>query len=163
GGAEVAARAFAEQLAARAGITCEVFTTCALDAATWRDELPAATTVESGVTVHRFASRHGRTTDFAARNASLLAGEAFDDGAAWQGVEALGPVCPDAVAAAVASGCDVVTVHPYLYHPCVTGVAALGARAVLHPATHDEPSIQLPIYRTMFEQAGALVFWSDEE
>jgi glycosyltransferase involved in cell wall biosynthesis len=162
GGAEIAARAYAEQLAAR-GVACEVFTTCALDAATWRDEVPLGTTTEDGVVVHRFRSRHGRRADFGARNAAVLAGDPFDRDAARQWLEALGPVCPDAVDAAVASDCDLVTVHPYLYHPCVAAVGALQGRAVLHPATHDEPAIHLPLYGPMFEAAGALAFWSEEE
>jgi glycosyltransferase involved in cell wall biosynthesis len=56
-----------------------------------------------------------------------------------------------------------VTVHPYLYHPSLTAVAALGARAVLHPATHDEPAIHLPVYADVFGAAGGLSFWSEEE
>ncbi len=162
GGAEIAARAYAERLTAR-GVACEVFTTCATDAATWRDELPPGTTVEDGVTVHRFRSRHGRRGDFAARNAALVAGAPHDSAAAWEWIEALGPVCPDAVDAAAASACEVVTVHPYLYHPCITGVAALGPRAVLHPATHDEPAIHLAPFAAMFDTAGGLAFWSEEE
>src|SRR5262249_52813998 len=97
------------------------------------------------------------------RNAALLGGEPFDAGGAWQWLEALGPVCPDAVDAAVASDCNLVTVHPYLYHPCVTGAGALQRRAVLHPATHDEPAIHLSLYAPMFAAAGAFAFWSEEE
>lgn len=155
--------ALAEHLAARDGVECEVFTTRAVDASTWADELTAGTTVEGGVTVHRFTARHGRRSDFAARNAQLLEGRIADDHDAWQWLESLGPVCPDAVDAAVASRCDVVTVQPYLYHPCVTGVLALRDRAVLHGATHDEPPIHLPMYRDVYETAGALAFWSDAE
>ncbi len=164
GGAELAARSLAEQLVREVDVECEVFTTCARDAATWRDELPPGTTEEGGVTVHRFRSQHGRRADFGVRNAALLADpEALSVDDAWEWVAALGPVCPDAVGAAVESLCDVVTVHPYLYHPCITGVHALGPRAVLHPAAHDEPSIHLPLYEPMFLAAGALAFWSDEE
>jgi hypothetical protein len=54
GGAEYGARMLAERLARRPGWTVEVLTTCALDARTWADELPAGTTVEAGVPVHRF-------------------------------------------------------------------------------------------------------------
>jgi glycosyltransferase involved in cell wall biosynthesis len=164
GGAELAARAFAERLAARPGIDCDVFTTCAIDAATWRDELATGTSVEAGVSVHRFRSTHGRRSDFGARNAAVLADPgSVAEAAAWEWLAALGPVCPDAVEAAVASNCDVVTVHPALYHPCVTGALALAERCVLHAAAHDEAALHLPIYREVFERAGALSFWSDEE
>ena len=50
GGAEVGARMLAERLVADRGYEVEVLTTCALDAITWRDELPEGTSVERGVT-----------------------------------------------------------------------------------------------------------------
>src|SRR4051794_22775853 len=101
GGAEVAAKLLAEHLAQVDGFDCEVFTTAALDASTWRDEVPTGTTIEQGVTVHRFASASGRGADFAALDARVLADPAAmteTDARTW--LEQLGPVCPDAVDAA---------------------------------------------------------------
>ena len=43
GGAETGARMFAEHLVAERGYAVEVFTTCALDALTWRDEVASGT------------------------------------------------------------------------------------------------------------------------
>ena len=56
GGAETLVRGLAEHLAA-AGAPVEVLTTCARDHLTWRNALPAGTTTEGGVTVHRFPVR----------------------------------------------------------------------------------------------------------
>jgi glycosyltransferase involved in cell wall biosynthesis len=39
----------------------------------------------------------------------------------------------------------------------------MASRAVLHPATHDEPPIHFSLYREVFVEPRALVFWSDEE
>ncbi len=164
GGAEVAAKLLAEHLVAIAGYECEVFTTAALDAATWRDELDVGTTVEHGVTVHRFASAAGRGTDFAPWDARVLndpGALTVDEARTW--MEQLGPVCPDAVDAAVASACDIVTLAPYMYHPTVTAAARLGHRAVLHPATHDEPAIHLPIYEPVFTEVGGIAWWTEVE
>ncbi len=164
GGAEVAAKLLAEHLARVDGFECEVFTTAALDAATWRNELRCGTTVEHGVTVHRFASSSGRGGDFARWDARVLADPAaLSVGDATRWLEQLGPVCPDAVDAAVASTCAVVTLGPYMYHPIVTAAHRLGARAVLHPATHDEPAIHLPIYEPVFTEVGALAWWTEVE
>ncbi|HEY3832152.1 MAG TPA: glycosyltransferase family 4 protein [Acidimicrobiia bacterium] len=164
GGAEVAAKLLAEHLAAVDGFDCEVFTTTALDAATWRNEVPAGTTSEHGVSVHRFASQSGRGANFAALDARVLGGaSALTVDESWRWLEQLGPVCPDAVDAAVDSACGVVTLGPYMYHPIVTAVSRLGRRAVLHPATHDEPAIHLPIYEPVFTGAGALAWWSEPE
>jgi glycosyltransferase involved in cell wall biosynthesis len=163
GGAEYAARLVAEKLAS-IGHGCEVFTTCATDASTWANELPAGSTVEQGVTVHRFESRSGRGRDFARCSAAVLADPARSSAPdAFRWVEQLGPVCPAAVDAAAASDCEVVAFHPYLYHPTVTGVPRLGRRAVLHPAAHDEPPIHLPVFRDVFGTAGALAYWTHVE
>ena len=113
GGAEVAAKLLAEHLAAVDGIDCEVFTTTALDAATWRNELPAGSTTEHDVTVHRFASVSSRGADFAAWDARMLADpSALTVAESWRWLEQLGPVCPDAVDAAVDSACEVVDARP---------------------------------------------------
>ncbi len=164
GGAEVAAKLLAEHLAAVDGFACEVFTTTALDAATWRNELTPGTSEEHGVTVHRFASAAGRGDDFAHWDARLLADPtSLDVDDAWRWLEQLGPVCPAAVDAAVDSDCDVVTLGPYMYHPIVTAAAKLGSRALLHPATHDEPAIHLPIYESVFTGVGGLAWWTEVE
>lgn len=60
GGAEIGARMLAERLVADRGWEVEVFTTCAFDAITWRDELAEGTQVVRGVTVHRIRSVAGR-------------------------------------------------------------------------------------------------------
>jgi glycosyltransferase involved in cell wall biosynthesis len=164
GGAELAARLLAEHVATRPGWSAEVFTTCAQDAATWQDVYDPGTVSINGVSVHRFRSRAGRGTDFAAaRTAALRDPRTASSSVAARYVEQLGPVCPDAVDAAEASACPVVAVGPYLYHPTVTGVSKLGSRAVLHAAAHDEPDIRLPIYRETFGRAGAFVHWSEPE
>jgi glycosyltransferase involved in cell wall biosynthesis len=164
GGAELAFRELAEHVSARPGWSVDVYTTCALDASTWRNEYEPGTVTVNGVAVHRFASRSGRGADFAnARAAALLDPARATPSVSERFVEQLGPVCPDAVAAAANSTCEVLACGPYLYHPVVSIVGHAGRRAVLHPAAHDEPEIRLPVYRTMFEQAGGLVFWSDSE
>jgi glycosyltransferase involved in cell wall biosynthesis len=162
GGAELAARLLAEHLVMLGGHECEVFTTTALDASTWAHECAEGTTLEAGVTVHRFRG-HGRGDDFAPLDAAVLAGRVNDDATARRWLEQLGPVCDDAVAAAADSGCDVVTLHPYMYHPILTAAARLGRRALLHPATHDEPAIHLPIYAPLFRGVGGLAFWTEDE
>jgi glycosyltransferase involved in cell wall biosynthesis len=164
GGAETAARLLAQRLAGRAGWSVDVFTTCARDAATWEDVYPPGREVVQGVAVHRFRSRSGRGDGFAAARAAALHDPARTSRSVADAfVEQLGPVCPDAVDAAETSPCDLVAFGPYLYHPVVTGVPRLGRRAVLHGAAHDEPEIRLPVYRDVFEGAGALVHWSEVE
>src|SRR5437879_3446621 len=64
GGAEYGCRMLAERLAAIDGWDVHVFTTCALDAASWADHYPAGTSIINGVAVHRFGSSAGRSDEF---------------------------------------------------------------------------------------------------
>jgi hypothetical protein len=59
GGAERLARMLAQSLHG-AGWEVEVFTTCARDAGTWRNVLPAGESVDEGVRVRRFPVRMAR-------------------------------------------------------------------------------------------------------
>ena len=157
GGAELGARMLAEHLVAELGWQVEVFTTCALDHRTWADELPPGTSVEGGVEVHRFRSRSGRATDFEARSRALLgAPRSVSDSQAQAWLEWQGPVCPDAVEAALASDAERLCPYPYLYLPTVDVVRRGGERTVLHPAAHDEAPLHLPCFDEVFARTGAL-------
>jgi glycosyltransferase involved in cell wall biosynthesis len=164
GGAEVGARMLAERLVADRGYEVEVLTTCALDAITWRDELPSGTSVERGVTVHRICSAAGRNEHFHPLWAQLM----VDPGAAsaadcakwvaWQG-----PLAPDLVEAVAASDADVVAFYPYLYYPTVYGLPLVRDRAVLHPAAHEEPALHLPVFDELFRSCRGFAFHSRSE
>ena len=159
GGAEYGARMLAERLVSQLGYQVEVITTCALDAGTWRDEYPPGTVDINGVTVHRFASKAGRDPGFEPFSRTVLARpEAADQATCERWIELQGPVNPDAVAAAADSDADLVVFYPYLYYPTVHGVPAVGPRAVMHPAAHDEPPLRLPIFRDVFARTQAFVF-----
>lgn len=159
GGAENAARALAERLMAGFGWTVDVFTTCALDAMTWQDELAPGTEVLNGVTVHRFASRAGRDPRFHDYSGPLLrrVGDATAEQAErW--IDLQGPICPEVVSAAADSDADLVAFYPYLYYPTVRGLPLVGRRGILHAAAHDEAPIRLPVFDEVFRSAGGLVF-----
>jgi len=164
GGAEVGARMLAERLVADRGYEVEVLTTCALDAITWHDELPAGTSVERGVTVHRLRSAAGRNEHFHPLWAQLRADPGAASAAdcakwvAWQG-----PLAPDLVEAVAASEADVVAFYPYLYYPTVYGLPLVRERAVLHPAAHEEPALYLPVFDELFRSCRGFVFHSRSE
>ena len=114
--------------------------------------------------MNRFASRRGRSPDFDDYSARILAAPeraTTAEQAAW--IERQGPDCPELLDAVRGSDADVITFHPYLYAPTVLGVPLAGRRAVLHPSTHDEIPIRLPLYRDVFTAARALVFWTRDE
>lgn len=159
GGAELGARMFAERLVAHFGWTVDVLTTCATDLRTWSNELTPGARVEAGVCVHRFPTATTRLADFDARSQRLLAMPhrvPRDEAREW--VRWQGPHSPALLDAIAATPADLVVFYPYLYEPTVAGLPAVGERAVMHPAAHDEPPIRLPVFRDVFRAARGLVF-----
>ena len=164
GGAEIGARMLAERLVADRGCEVEVFTTCALDAITWRDELPAGTEELRGVTVHRIRSAAGRDESFHPLWAVLRedpGSASREDMERW--VDLQGPRSPDLVAAVAESDADVIAFYPYLYYPTVRGLPLVAERAVLHPAAHEEPALHLPIFDSLFARCRGFAFHSRSE
>ena len=163
GGAELGVRMLAEQLVL-AGVEVEVCTTCAVDSDTWADSYPPGAEQVNGVLVRRFRSTSGRDPRFDELSARVLpdaAGASEIVEREW--IERQGPVCPAALDAAGSSRAQVVIFSPYLFWPSVTGILRFGRRALLHPATHEEAPIHLPIFRRVFGSVGALAFYTEAE
>ena len=164
GGAETAARLLAARMAALDGWSVEALTTCALDAATWADHYPTGSVEIDGVTVRRFPVKGRRATDFdACTDLVVRRGRRVTDAEQQTWLDKQGPISPALVKAIARSDADVIAFHPFLYHPTVAGLPRVAARAVLHPAAHDEPMLKLPMYREVFAAAAGLAYWSDPE
>jgi glycosyltransferase involved in cell wall biosynthesis len=164
GGAETAARLLATHLARHGSWSVEALTTTALDASSWRSHYRAGEEHIDGVRVRRFEVAQGRNPDFDATTTRLLLRGSHvgrDEERAW--IKQQGPVAPELIHAIRATDADVVAFHPYLYHPTVAGLAITGERAVLHPATHNEAVIRLPIFADVFGAPAGLAYWSDTE
>jgi glycosyltransferase involved in cell wall biosynthesis len=164
GGIEHWLRLLGQHLVSLKGWDVDVFTTCAVSAATWADELPPGVTELDGVTVHRRRSISGRDPRSGALNVVIRQNPAVvPDELAHHFVELVGPVCPDVLDDAARSDCDLVAVTPYLFWPAVQGVARLGRRVIFHSAAHDEPELHLPIMRDVFRAAGGFAYNSYSE
>lgn len=164
GGAETAARLLATHLAARPGFSVVALSTTALDASTWADHYPAGVSDIDGVEVHRLPVKGRRSADFDARTDVVLRrGRRVTDEQQREWIDQQGPVAPQLIDAIAHTDADVVAFHPYLYHPTVAGIGRVADRAILHPATHDEPVLRLPLYRETFGAASALAYWSEPE
>ena len=164
GGTEHWLRTLCEHLVTGRGWEVEVFTTCAVSAGTWADEYPPGRAEVNGIPVHRFRSVSGRDPAYlhtyprARRDPGSLS-----PAEAEEYVRLVGPVCPDAVGASVASDCDLVAVTPYLYWPTVQAVPRLGRRTLFHGAAHDEPELYFPFMAGVFAAVGGFAFNSFAE
>jgi len=163
GGSESLARAVAERLATEHDVT--VYTTCARDYVTWRNQLPPGEQALNGVRVRRFAVEEER--DLAAFNA--FSDTLYDrphtaaDEATW--LRRQGPYVPALVEALRREGgrYDAIFFFTYLYYPTVAGLEAAPARSILVPTTHDEPPLRFALYRELFARARAFAFLTRPE
>jgi glycosyltransferase involved in cell wall biosynthesis len=164
GGAETLARNVAERML-RQGYRVTVFTTCARDYITWRNEYAAGESLLKGVRIRRFpVSRERDIEDFNRFSENFFAGPPGDrDEKKW--LEEQGPFCPELVQALVAAqkDIDLFFFFTYLYYPTVEGMGAVTKPAVLFPTAHDEPPIHLQAMVDVFRRPRALLFLTRAE
>ena len=168
GGAELHCREFATRLAERRH-RVDVLTSCALSYVDWANKYPAGTEELDGVRVHRlpvaaprddslFGPLNTRTVWSPRRVPLFLQHE-------W--MRSQGPCMSQLVPwlAESAGDYDVVIFFTYLYYPTWAGlpVASGLTSTVLHPTAHDEPSLYLPLFDTMFRHPSAFAFSTEEE
>jgi glycosyltransferase involved in cell wall biosynthesis len=163
GGSESLARALAERLALRYAIT--VFTTCARDYVSWRNEYPEGREQLGGVEVRRFRVAAERDLDaFNAFAEPLYARErSREEELAF--LERQGPLAP-ALVETLAREKDefaAVVFFTYLYYPTVHGLLAAPERSILVPTTHDEPPLRFSIFDELFDAARGFGFLTPPE
>jgi glycosyltransferase involved in cell wall biosynthesis len=158
GGSETLARAVAERLADEYDIT--VFTTCAVDYVTWRNELPEGEERVNGATVRRFAVEEERDLAAFNRFSDTLYGRphTVEDEMLW--LRRQGPYVPELVLALQESEARyrAIVFFTYLYYPTCLGLKAAPERSILVPTAHDEPPLALQIYREVFRLPRAFAF-----
>jgi len=163
GGSESLARAVGERLAAEARVT--VFTTCARDYVTWRNELPAGGERLNGVDVVRFPVEEERDLLAFNRLSEPLYARAHSEADELVWLRRQGPYAPRLVEAIRQrrDEFDAVVFFTYLYYPTYYGLQAASERSVLVPTAHDEPPLRFRIYDAMFALPRALAFCSVPE
>ena len=164
GGAESAIRGLAEAAVTHLGWTVDVFTTCALEATTWENDLPEGSSKLNGVTVNRFRSTTHRDPRYLQYSETIrLFPRSVPERDARAYVTFAGPQCPDMIDAATDSDCDVVAFTPYLFWPSVYGIPRLGRRAIFHPAAHDEGELDLVNVGEAFTSCGGFAYYTRAE
>ena len=163
GGSESLARALAVRLAAERPVT--VFTTCARDYVTWRNELPAGPSTEEGVTVRRFAVTEERDLDAFNRFSETLYDKPHSDEDEREWLRRQGPWAPGLVHALRDEHAHFAAVvfFTYLYYPTCEGLRAAGERSLLVPTCHDEPPLRFRLYDEVFARPRAFAFLTGAE
>jgi glycosyltransferase involved in cell wall biosynthesis len=163
GGSEALARAVAERLLPSHEVT--VFTTCARDYVTWRNELAPGEEEVGGVRVRRFPVAEER--DLAAFNAFAepLYVRPRSPAEEIEFLRRQGPYVPSLVEAlrAEKDRFGAVVFVTDLYYPTYWGLRAAPERSILVPTTHDEPPLRFSIYREVFERPRAFAFLTPAE
>jgi glycosyltransferase involved in cell wall biosynthesis len=163
GGAEAACRELTRRLAPRAEVT--VLTTCATDATTWGNRLPAGESVEDGVRVLRFPTVSTRHPGFERLSRELFSRSDPPREMQERWIRAQGPESPGLVEEIRrrSRDFDLWIFYTYLYYPTLLGLPLVASRALLHPALHDEPPARLPAVRAVLRSAAALSLQTPEE
>jgi glycosyltransferase involved in cell wall biosynthesis len=163
GGSESLARAVAERLAGEYAIT--VFTSCARDYVSWRNELAPGLERLGGVEVLRFPTEQER--DLAAFNAFAepLYAREHTRAEELEFLRRQGPYVP-ALVEALREQADrfaAVVFFTYLYYTTHAGLLAAPERSALVPTTHDEPPLRFSVYREVFGAPRAFGFLTPAE
>ncbi len=163
GGSESLARALAQRLVADAEVV--VFTSCARDYVSWRNELPAGEQLEGGVEVRRFPVERERDLLAFNRFSDGLYDRPHDEAAELRWLALQGPELPGLVRALESERdrYDAVLFFTYLYFPTYWGLRAAPERSILVPTAHDEPPLRLGIMQQVFAAPQALAFCSAPE
>jgi glycosyltransferase involved in cell wall biosynthesis len=164
GGSESLARDLAERMA-REGFRIIVYTSCARDYLTWRNEYAAGESILRGVVVRRFPVLRERNIDDFNRLSDQFFAAAAGNRDEQQWLEEQGPFCPALVEALAAEqkDIDVFFFFTYLYYPTVIGSTAVNKPMVLFPTAHDEAPIYLAAMKRLFNRPQALFFLTRAE
>ena len=162
GGAESAMRQLGHALASR-GWRVQVWTTTAIDEATWSSGFVAGVERDGDIEVRRFPvllRRHPWLFRQLSRAAYHLPRPLRAEHL-WS--IAQGPYAPGLIRALAEADAIPTLFSPYLFHPTLFGLPAAPHPRILCPAAHDEPAFRLGVVRRAVLEADALWFHSPEE
>jgi glycosyltransferase involved in cell wall biosynthesis len=163
GGAEQHARWLAERLLAIADV--EVFTTCAVDFQTWRNHYPAGTSTLNGVPLHRFQVDQARHWNKARKQSTFILqnDHTLLDELAW--IQAQGPHSADLLAALdqQRNHFDIFIFFTYIYATTYFGIQLVPEKALLIPTAHEEPYLELGLFRATFHLPRLIVYNTSAE
>lgn len=162
GGAEQHCRWLAGRLARSYAV--QVVTTCALDYVEWRNHYPPGRDVVDGVPVTRYPVRRPRSERRFALASDLVFHDehSLADERAW--VEENGPYSPELVRALPdMRHVDLFVFYCYRYYQTFFGLPLVAERSLLVPTAEEDPAIELPVFRGLFQSARGFLYLTPEE
>src|SRR5688500_4854292 len=163
GGAELHARYIAEHLSRHAKV--QVFTTCARDYITWKNEYTPGDETVGGIRVVRFPVSHPRDPRTFGRHSVTVFDQphSIADELTW--LESEGPTSPALVrhVARSAAAFDWFLFFSYRYYHACHGARAVPAKAVLVPTAERDAAIGVEIFSPVFRGVRGLMYDSLEE
>ncbi len=164
GGSELHCRLLAERLAA-AGHAVTVYTTCAKDYITWRNEYPPGRTRLNGVEVKRYpVDKERDLASFNDYSDWIFTNEHTDaDEREW--LEKQGPSTPGLLEALgeEEGAHDHFIFFTYLYYTTYWGLMRIKGKKTLVPTAHDEPALRLRAMQEVFGAPAAFMFNTEAE
>lgn len=164
GGSELYCRQLAEKLTTMYNV--DVYTTCAIDYVTWKNEYEAGEEQINHVRVYRFPNLKQRNKEsFDHLSQRILGGAAHSDSEEKQWIEEQGPVCPGLLEELAERRREYKTVifMTYLYYLTAMGLLMGFDNAFLIPTVHDEPPVYLRYYEKVFGAAKGFIWNTPEE
>jgi glycosyltransferase involved in cell wall biosynthesis len=143
----------------------DVITTCAIDYDRWANAYPPGSSELNGVRVHRFAvDRQRDPRRFQALTARVLK-EPHDLQAQLGWMWQQGPIS-SGLQRFIADGrdrYDAFIFFTYLYATTYYGLQLVPHKALLVPTAHDEPTIYLDVFRSVFNLPRYIIFNTEVE
>jgi O-antigen biosynthesis protein len=164
GGAETSLRTMAKALQ-QSGHAVEVFTTCNRHDSRWGNHLPAGTTMDDGLTVHRFPidpfdlDQHVAACEVIGQRR----GDVTEDVEKRFLHHSLNSTSLVQTLSVRKEEFAAVITGPYLFGLIAQVAEALGDRLLLAPCFHDEPTAYLRVFQKAFQHVGGLLYHSRAE
>ena len=168
GGSEAACRQFAEALT-HEGHEVEVLTSCARSYVTWENSYESGQSEINGVRVHRLPVTAPRRPErFGPTDIWLMSEHASPllfEQQRW--ARQMGPDMAGMRSWLIANAqrFDAIIFMTYLYTNAVMGIPAVAGRVpvVFQPTAHDEPSLRMSIFESVFRLPDSYLYFTPEE
>ena len=165
GGAELLCRQLAEKLTAYYDVT--VYTSCAIDYITWKNEYPQGVETINGVRVIRYpVSKQRNQEQFNEISVRVFSKKHRNKLLEKKWIDEQGPYCPELTEYLLVhyTEYDAVLFMTYLYYISAVCLSDRKIKnAILIPTAHDEPPIYLNYYKKVFRNAKGLIYNTIEE